>query len=345
MDFPQVHFDESADEAAAADVLAAFLRDLDIEEPFVVCSRFGETLATPLPGVRAPSPPEGVAPDQAWAASLGSKAHRGGVDAVVAIGGGRTLDLAKLVAARAGVALVCVPTQLAHDGICSPVAVVPNESGRTESLGAVTPRGVFLSLPTLMHAPVDSVAAGIGDILANPLALRDWSLAAQRGLEEVDQRAWDLSVESFEAIEPALDTDVGTSANDLGFYRRLADALILSGYSMIVSGSSRPASGGEHEFSHAIDELHGGLALHGAQVALGCVVSVALYGEDHDAFRGRLRKLGLPDHPDVLGLDEDQTVAVLMRAPQTRPGRFTILEETDMDEADARALVKKVWFK
>ena len=345
MDFPRVHFEESVDEAAAAEALAAFLRDLDIESPFIVCSRFGETLASPLPGVRAPAPSEGTRPDQAWAASLGSKAHRAGVDAVVAIGGGRTLDIAKLVAARAGVALVCVPTQLAHDGICSPVAVVPNETGRTESLGAVTPRGVFLSLPTLMHAPVDSVAAGIGDILANPLALRDWSLAAQRGLSDIDQRAWDLSVESFEAIEPALDTPVGASANDLAFYRRLADALILSGYAMIVSGSSRPASGGEHEISHALDELHGGLALHGAQVALGCVVSVALYGENHHAFRGRLRTLGLPDHPSELGLSEDQTVAVLMRAPQTRPGRFTILEETDMSEDDARALVKKVWFE
>jgi len=344
VDFPRIHFHESTEESAAAHELAAFLRDLSVEAPFVICSRFGEKLAASLSGPRAPVAPEGVKPDQAWAASLGSTAHRSGVDAVVAVGGGRTLDIAKLVAARAGVGLVCVPTQLAHDGICSPVAVVPNETGRTESLGAVTPRAVFLSLPTLVRAPIESVAAGIGDILANPLALRDWALAAKRGLEDIHQRAWDLSVESFEAIEPALDTDVGTSANDHGFYRRLADSLILSGYAMIVSGSSRPASGGEHEFSHAIDELHGGVALHGAQVALGCVVSVALYDEDHAAFRSRLRRLGLPDHPSTLGLDEDQTVAILQRAPQTRPGRFTILEEADLSESDARALVRKVWF-
>lgn len=345
MDFPQVHFySESTDETAAAAGLADFLAELGVSTPYVVCSPFGETLASTLTGPRAPAREEDVRPDQRWAAQLGSAAHRGGVDAVVAVGGGRTLDIAKLVAARAGVMLVTVPTQLAHDGICSPVAVVPNETGRTESLGAVTPRAVYLSLPTIANAPVESVAAGIGDILANPLALRDWALAAEHGLEEIDQRAWDLSVESFEAIEPVLDTEVGTSANDLHFYRRLADSLILSGFAMIVAGSSRPASGGEHEFSHALDELHGGPALHGAQVALGCVVSVALYGEDHAAFRGRLRKLGLPDHPQVLGLDEDQSVEVLMRAPQTRPGRFTILEEADLSEQDARELVRRVWF-
>lgn len=345
VDFPQVHFySESADETDAAAGLAGFLEELRVSEPYVVCSRFGETLASAITGPRAPEREAGVKPDQSWAARLGSEAHRSGVDAVVAVGGGRTLDIAKLVAARAGVMLVTVPTQLAHDGICSPVAVVPNETGRTESLGAVTPRAVYLSLPTIVNAPIESVSAGIGDILANPLALRDWALAAQHGLEEVDQRAWDLSVESFEAIEPTLDTDVGMSANDIGFYRRLADSLILSGYAMIVAGSSRPASGGEHEFSHALDELHGGLALHGAQVALGCVVSVALYGEDHGAFRGRLRRLGLPDDPQKLGLTEDQTVEVLLRAPQTRPGRFTILEEVDLSEQDARDLVRKVWF-
>ena len=42
---------------------------------------------------------------------------------------------------------------------------------------------------------------------------------------------------------------------------------------MIAAGTSRPASGGEHEISHAIDEIFGGRALHGAQVAFGCVAA------------------------------------------------------------------------
>src|SRR5918995_837744 len=107
-------------------------------------------------------------------------------------------------------------------------------------IGAIAPRMVFLSVPTLLGAPPDTIAAGLGDLLANPLALRDWALAAERGLESVDQRAWDMSIESFELVESHLDVDPQVSLRDPGFVRRLADALILSGMAMIVSGTSRP---------------------------------------------------------------------------------------------------------
>lgn len=253
------------------------------------------------------------------------------------------LDLAKLAAARAGLTIIAVPTQLSHDGICSPVAVVPNEAGVRQSLGAIAPRFVYLSIPTLMGATVASVRAGMGDLIANPLALRDWALAAERGLTDMDQRAWDLSAESFELIKPHLTDDPATLSRDPVFVRRLGDALVMSGLSMIASGSSRPAPGGEHEISHALDLLFGSPTLHGAQVAFGCVFSAALYGEDVPAFRRQLVRLGLPQHPGQLGLDHEDVVRLLLAAPDTRPGRFTVLEQADLDEQGAANLVKRIW--
>lgn len=335
-------FEDSEREEDAAQELADQLRARDVEAPFILASVHGERLASKLQGPRPPQRHQASA-DQVFASELGSRAKRSGSDAVVALGGGRCLDVGKLAAARAGLPLIAVPTQLSHDGICSPVAVVPDHEGRPESVGAVAPHLVFVSLPTLAASPSVSMTAGIGDLLANPLALRDWALAAEHGLEDVDQRAWDLSVQSFESIEPDLDTNPGDSAADLGFYRRLTDALVLSGMAMICSGTSRPASGGEHEISHALDELLGGRAMHGAQVAFGCIFSVALYGEDTGKFRSRLRRLGLPDDPAQLGLDRNGVVEVLLHAPQTRPGRFTILEDADLDQASAGALVRKIW--
>jgi glycerol-1-phosphate dehydrogenase [NAD(P)+] len=202
---------------------------------------------------------------------------------------------------------------------------------------------VLLSLPTLLHASDASVRAGIGDLVANPLALRDWALAAERGLEETNERAWDLSVESFEAIRPVLEAERLPTAKDPRVLKELADALVLSGMAMICAGTSRPASGAEHEISHAIDHLYGGRAMHGAQVAFGCIVSVALYEQDVGAFRRRLARLGLPHDPGQLGLGEDDLVDLLLEAPNTRPGRFTILEDADLDRRRARALVKCIW--
>jgi glycerol-1-phosphate dehydrogenase [NAD(P)+] len=340
--FPEVVVFEGGTEDDAANELSQRLTAKGVSAPLLVATAHGKRLSSAIE-----NPVEFVQPiagaNQRWALDLGGLARRRGADAVVAIGGGRCLDVAKLAAARAGVAVVAVPTQPSHDGICSPVEVVPAGSGCGQSVGAVAPRLVFISVPTLLGAPLQSVAAGLGDLLANPLALRDWALASERGLAIVDKRAWELSTESFERISPHLESDIAQTGRDPARLRELADALVTSGLAMIRAGNSRPASGGEHEISHAIDERFPGRALHGAQVAFGCIISTALYGEDTSALRARLRKLGLPDHPSQLGLSQDDVVEVLLSAPQTRPGRFTILEESDLDAARARALARRIW--
>lgn len=341
-EFPEVFVIDEETEDGAANELGKQVRSVDVERPFVIASVHGARLAGGIEGQVGTETPSSEA-DQSWAADLGSRVHESGADAIVAIGGGRCIDIAKLAATRAGLKIVVVPTQLSHDGISSPVAVVPDASGRTESLGAIAPIAIMVSLPTLQGAPARAAAAGIGDLLANPLALRDWTLASERGLEELDDRAWDLSVESHELIAELIEVAPATAIKDRDHVRRLADALVLSGMAMIAAGTSRPASGGEHEISHAIDEIHGGRGMHGAQVAFGCIVSLALYDEDTDGFRSTLRTLGLPQEPGELGLTNDELVHVLAEAPNTRPGRFTILEEANLDEGELHGLVKRIW--
>ena len=70
---------------------------------------------------------------------------------------------------------------------------------------------------------------------------------------------------------------------------------------------------------------------------------MALYGEDTNAFRAQLERIGLPQHPSDLGLSEDEVVTLLLAAPDTRPGRFTILEDADLDAERARTLVRRIW--
>jgi glycerol-1-phosphate dehydrogenase [NAD(P)+] len=335
-------YDATEDERAAAKDLSTNIGDLGVAAPFVIASAHGLKLASELGSAdSAVIPPPGS--NKHYATALGSRVRRAGADAVVAVGGGRVLDVAKLAAARAGLTVIVAPTQLSHDGICSPVAVVPDELGLAQSLAAIAPRVVYLSMPTLVNAPLDSVRAGLGDLMANPLALRDWALAADRGLATIDQSAWDLSASSFEMVQDYVARDLAEVAGDPRFLRRLADALVLSGLSMIRSGTSRPASGGEHEISHAIDALFGGRALHGAQVAFGCIFSLALYGEDVEAFKRQLQLVGLPHHPKQLQLTMEDTVSVLLGAPETRPGRFTVIEDADLDEAEAIKLVRRTW--
>ena len=331
------------DEDDAAIELAAFLVRNGIRRPYVVASEYGRRLLRAVRGTVGLTSSAGGA-TQAMAQAAAKAARRAGADALVAAGGGRCLDVAKLAAAGAGLPFVAVPTQLSHDGVCSPVSVLPAATKCvTESIEAVAPRLVFFSTPTLVRSPLGALRAGIGDLMSNPLALLDWELAAEAGLEHVDPGARQLSLDAYGLVEPVLDRPFGPDDVTPALIRVLVRAVSKSGFAMTTLGTSRPASGAEHKISHAIDELFGGRARHGEQVAFASLLAATLHGLETDDLRRRLVNLGVAHHPSQLLLSLDDMVQVLLRAPATRPGRFTVLEKAALNEVEAAALVRWVW--
>lgn len=106
-------------------------------------------------------------------------------EAVVGIGGGRVLDVAKFIAARAGLPMVAVATNLAHDGIASPISILDHGDGRS-SYGVPLPMAVIVDLDEVQKAPRDMVAAGIGDAVSNLSAIADWELSREVTGEQID---------------------------------------------------------------------------------------------------------------------------------------------------------------
>jgi glycerol-1-phosphate dehydrogenase [NAD(P)+] len=267
------------------------------------------------------------------ALDLAAKLRHGSYDAVVGIGGGKTIDTAKYAASRYAVPMVTVATSLANDGIASPVASLDHEGVRG-SYGAHIPIAVVVDLDFVENGPDRQVQAGIGDALSNLNAVADWELAHQVRGEPVDGLAVAMARSSAEALV----NHPGTIADD-GFLTTLAEALIMGGLSMAVCGSSRPASGGCHEISHALDLLHPGLASHGEQVGLGALLCTFLRGDRprFDQLRTALGRHGLARVPADLGLSDEDFAVAVGRAPSTRPDRYTILEHLDLSPAEIRA--------
>jgi glycerol-1-phosphate dehydrogenase [NAD(P)+] len=254
-------------------------------------------------------------------------------DAVVGIGGGRTLDVAKYAASMSGMPFVSVATTLTHDGIASPVASLESH-GRKASFGVHVPIAVFVDIDQVRDAPDEHKSSGVGDVLSNLSAIADWELAREVRGEEVDGLAVSLARSSAEAM---LTMEPGTDR----FLTTLAEALILSGIAMSVAGNSRPCSGACHEISHALDASHGSPGLHGAQVALGARFATWLRG-DRELFAQLDRAMlihGLPRVPVDLGIDRDTFVAAVVEAPMTRPDRFTILEHLALEPRRIEELV------
>ena len=265
------------------------------------------------------------------------RADKAPYDTLVAVGGGKVIDAAKYAAARLGMPLVAVATNLAHDGICSPVATLENDAG-TGSYGVPNPIGVVIDLDLVRQAPPRFIRAGIGEALSNLCALADWELSHRETGEQVDGLAAAMARTAAEAVlhQP------GTIA-DAGFLEVLANALVLSGQAMSVAGTSRPVSGACHEINHAINQLFPKQAAqHGEQCGVGAVFATYLRGDRAlaDEMAEVLTRHELPVTPGDLGVGVDQFVEAVTYAPHTRPGRFTILEHQDLSRSQIHDAVK-----
>ncbi len=321
--------------------LARYVADLGFGRAHVISSTRASGLVTEL-DVVAHDPIPSI-PTEFEARRLAHGARRGTADVVVGVGGGLALDVAKVVANAADLPMLAIPTQLSHDGFASPVAILVDGEGRKQTVNVRTPEAVLLSLPTLATAPPRAFAAGLGDLISNEFALRDWALAADRGLDVVDAESWSLSSESLELIQPLLERDPRVASTDPVSLALLGTALVNSGRAMLVAGSSRPASGAEHKISHSIDSVLGSRALHGVQVAFACLISARLQDEDADALRATFISLGLPTHPRELRITRSELREVLLYAARLRPERYTILDESHLDERRADALISSLW--
>ncbi|CAK7279499.1 MULTISPECIES: iron-containing alcohol dehydrogenase family protein [Streptomyces] len=287
-------------------------------------ARLRERIAPSLPGATWYEVGGGTLDD---AVRLAGEMKSGHYDAVVGLGGGKIIDCAKFAAARIGLPLVAVPTNLAHDGLCSPVATLDNDAGRG-SYGVPNPIAVVIDLDVIREAPARFVRAGIGDAISNVNAIADWELSHRVNGEKIDGLAAAMARQAGEAV---LRHPGGIGDND--FLQVLAEALVLSGISMSISGDSRPSSGSCHEINHAFDLLFPKrAAAHGEQCGLGAAFAMYLRGAHEEAAHtaGVLRRHGLPVLPQEIGFTVDEFVRAVEFAPETRPGRYTILEHLDL---------------
>ena len=176
---------------------------------------------------------------------------------VVGIGGGRSVDTAKLVSFNLELPFVSVPTAASHDGMASPFVSV--KSDKPHSLVATAPFGVFVDIDIIKKAPSKLLASGCGDLIANIIAVKDWQLGHKKTGEYYGMYSADLAMMSAKIV---MENSHKYSKEGLDA-RVIVEALISAGVASCIAGSSRPCSGAEHLFSHALDKIAPGRGLHG----------------------------------------------------------------------------------
>ena len=240
---------------------------------------------------------------------------------ILGVGGGSKIDLAKMAAKNIDIEFISVPTSASHDGIASGRASIKNNKGPV-SLDAKVPLGVIADTAIIVQSPYRLLAAGCADVISNSTALMDWEFAKRLRNESFSRSAYALAsytaetvIENADLIRPGLEESVWIAIRPI----------IISGISMSVAGSSRPTSGSEHMFSHALDLIAPGKALHGEQCGVGCIMMMYLHGGDWGRIRKALVQIGAPTSAKELGVTKEQVVQAMVTANKIRKDRFTIL--------------------
>jgi glycerol-1-phosphate dehydrogenase [NAD(P)+] len=298
----------------------------------------GTALARALPAV-SPEPVRVESNTEAEVERVAGSSVRS-ADVVVAVGGGKTIDVAKSACAFAGLPLIVVPTQLTADGIASPVSVIRATDGTLRSGHGRLPIAVAVDLDVIVDSPPERTRAGLGDLLANATALVDWRLAAEAGADEVDDFAALLAQSATDLVYGGAPAGLGAGRPEVGFLHRLLRGLVLSGLAMEIAGSSRPCSGAEHLISHALDAVRPGTAQHGEQVAFGTLVAMRLQGGDWAELREFMLEAGLLEAVSGFGLSERELIELVQAAPSMRPERHTVLSEPSCTEEAVREAVR-----
>ena len=252
------------------------------------------------------------------------------------VGGGVPIDVAKYSSFLMDIPFISVSTAASHDGIASARASIYRR-GKKVSVNAHTQVALIADTGMIANSPFRLLASGCGDIIANATAVKDWILAKKLRNEPYSNYAANLSemtaytlIENSDSIKPGLEESAWM----------VVKALVSSSVAMSIAGSSRPASGSEHMFSHSLDSLVKEPALHGEQCGVGTIIMMYLHGGNWVQIKNALEAMGAPTTAKGLEQDEEDIVEALVRAPEIRPDRYTILgtKRMNRDAAESAAI-------
>lgn len=242
-------------------------------------------------------------------------------NAIIGLGGGKALDVAKYVSFLSRIPYISMPTSLSNDGFCSPQSSLEYKKKR-RSYSSVMPYGVVIDTRVCMEAPEILWHSGVGDLVAKITAAYDWKLAHKiKGiqLDDFSELLSDATVFQFMA----------RPKRDLEGIRLLGTALLLNGIAMEICGSSRPASGSEHLISHALDSISKKPRLHGLQVGIASYVISRLQGHGTERISELFDATGFWDAVRKDPFIKSEWLEAFRLAPNIKSDFYTVLSERD----------------
>ena len=235
-----------------------------------------------------------------------------GCNAIIGLGGGQAIDVAKFFAWRHRLPLFQVPTAMTVNAPFGHRAGLRRD-GLVRYLGWAVPEAIYVDFDVVQSAPARLNRSGVGDILCYHTAHFDWRLAHEAGRAEprwpYDERLIAAARQRLESVLAHLD-DI-RAVNEHGI-RTLMLAHRWGGATFHDAGwNPRHIEGMEHFFFYNLERLTGRHFIHGQPVGLGCYVAAALQENNPEMVLHALMRAGVDVRPEAMGVTWDDVAEAL----------------------------------
>ena len=240
------------------------------------------------------------------------------IKSIISYGGGRTIDLCKMLSYKFNIIHYCIPSMLSTNSFATDK--LPAFDAERKTIQSKCPDLIVVD-QDILEQSYSQCLLGLSDVFSIHTALFDWSLAELAGFEGIN-------IETYNEAEFLLNDCIDYILNNEHFeLSRLYHYIFQSGYITYKFRSGRPESGSEHIFAKLLENKV--RIPHGIAVFVGFVLMSSLQNnESFDIFRcfgkiGTIKK--------ALEFCPEEVIRQTLSEIHARSDRYTIINQKKID--------------
>ena len=262
-------------------------------------------------------------------------------DVMIGIGTGQITDMLRFASFKLGLPCFTVPTAAPMDGFSASVGIM-NVDHLKATMPAHASEVILGDTDVLKGAPMRMTLAGFGDLVGKYNALNDWRLGRIVNGEHYCEKIATMVEDYVTGVTEDADRIRDKDPEAIG---GILNALLLTGATVSLYGTSRAISGAEHHMSHYWevlgDERGKPFAMHGEQVAVATVLALSVVEKlkdraiDFDRARAAARRYDSDEWAARIRLAYGEAAEAILaleekaqkNAPEGRLKRIDAMEE------------------
>ncbi|WP_294977225.1 glycerol dehydrogenase [uncultured Leuconostoc sp.] len=276
-----------------------------------------------------------------------SVAEKNNTQIVIGVGGGKIIDIAKVVANGVSSQLVIVPTVASTDAPTSRLSAIYDNNGSFQKYQFFqrSPDLIIVDTEIIVHAPKRTLIAGIADALATKI--EGDAVRAGHGTNMLGGQPTITAIAIAEKAEETLFQHalLAVKANEQGIVDEHFDKIVEANILLSGLGFESVGEAAAHSIANGLTKYVNQSSMHGEKVAFGLLCQLMLSQVSEQTYQKYLElllTLGLPVTLAELGLTYDDHILEKIARETLNPKETIYQMNIKLTTHDIVQVMKKV---